>query len=172
MHLDGARLWNAAVATGESEARLAASATTVMSCLSKGLAAPVGSLLAGPSEVIDRARHERKRLGGSMRQAGIVAAAGLVAIDTMVDRLADDHERASVLAHAVAERWPGVLDPQAVRTNVVVFPHADADALLAHLERRGILAGTLAPGIVRLMTHLGVTDDGLAQAVATLADAP
>ena len=108
VHLDGARLFNAAVATGTTLAERAAAATTVTACLSKGLGAPVGSLLAGPADLIARARLERKRLGGGMRQVGILAAAGLVALDTMVDRLADDHRRARRLAAAVAERWPDV----------------------------------------------------------------
>ena len=131
VHLDGARLFNAEVATGVSVARYASAATTVMCCLSKGLGAPVGSLLAGPREVIERARGERKRLGGSMRQAGVLAAPGLIALRENVDRLAEDHERAHVIAEAVASRWPGAIDPDAVRTNLVVFRPPDADAFLA-----------------------------------------
>ncbi len=172
MHEDGARLFNAEVATGVAAADFAAPATTVMSCLSKGLGAPVGSLLAGPAEVIDRARVERKRLGGSMRQAGVLAAAGLVALEQMVDRLADDHDRARRLAEAVAARWPGSVDPAGVRTNVVLVAHPDPSELLAHLERHGVLGGTIAPGIVRLMTHVDVDDDGIDRAARALADAP
>ena len=111
IHMDGARLFNAEVATGIKAADYAAQVTTVMSCLSKGLAAPVGSLLAGPADVIAQARVERQRLGGGMRQAGVIAAAGLIALNDMVDRLADDHARARRLADAVAERWPGACDP-------------------------------------------------------------
>lgn len=173
MHLDGARLFNAEVACGVPAAGLAAPATTVMCCLSKGLAAPVGSLLAGPADLIGAARGERKRLGGAMRQAGVIAAAGLVALEQMVDRLADDHRRAQRLAGAVAERWPGAgLDPINVRTNVVIFSHPDPAALLDHLAAHGLRAGTVAPGTVRLMTHNDVDDDGLARAVAALRDAP
>src|ERR1700686_828042 len=105
-HLDGARLWNAEVASGISAAEFCEPVTTVMCCLSKGLCAPVGSLLAGPLDLIDEAREHRQRLGGGMRQAGVIAAAGLVALRTMVERLADDHRRARVLADAVGERWP------------------------------------------------------------------
>ena len=118
MHLDGARLWNAAVASGTTVAERAASATTVTCCVSKGLGAPVGSLLAGPADLVAQARVERKRLGGGMRQVGILAAAGLLALDR-VDRLADDHERARRLAKAAAARWPGGVDVALVHTNIV-----------------------------------------------------
>ncbi len=140
VHLDGARLFNAEVATGVTVAEYAASATTVMCCLSKGLAAPVGSLLAGSDELIAEARVERKRLGGAMRQAGVIAAAGLVGLREMVGRLADDHRRAKRLAEAVAEQWPRCgLDPTSVQTNVVVFRHPDPLALLRHLRDGGVL---------------------------------
>lgn len=172
VHHDGARLFNAEVATGVSAAVLAAPATTLMCCLSKGLGAPVGSLLAGPAEVIARARVERQRLGGAMRQAGVLAAAGLVALEQMVDRLVEDHQRAWTLADAVAARWPEVIDASSVRTNVVVFRPPDVAGLLAHLAGHGVRAGTIAPGVVRLMTHLDVDDHGVDRAVAALADAP
>jgi threonine aldolase len=173
VHLDGARLFNASVATGVSAAAYAAPAVTVMSCLSKGLGAPIGSLLAGPADLMVEAAEHRKRLGGAMRQAGIVAAAGLVALDTMVDRLADDHARAARLAAAVADRWPDCgLDPASVRTNVVNFRHDGTGALLDHLRSEGILAGTIAPGVVRLMTHLDVDDDAVDRVTKALAEAP
>ncbi|MGE0796349.1 MAG: low specificity L-threonine aldolase [Acidimicrobiia bacterium] len=169
VHLDGARLFNASVATGVSVADLAATATTVMACLSKGLGAPVGSLLAGPADLIDAARADRARLGGGMRQAGIVAAAGIVALTANVDRLADDHARAGRLAAAVAERWGGT---PATHTNIVVFRHADTEALLGHLRGHDVLAGTIAPGVVRLVTHLDVDDAGVERALAALRSAP
>ncbi|MHB1585165.1 MAG: threonine aldolase family protein [Acidimicrobiales bacterium] len=174
VHMDGARLFNAVVATGVAAARLAAAATTVMSCLSKGLGAPVGSLLAGPAPLIDAARRERKRLGGGMRQAGVLAAAGLVALEpSSVDRLADDHRRARRLAEVVADRWPGGgTDPSLVRTNIVVFGHPATDKLLEHLRGEGVAAGTVAPGQVRLVTHRDVDDAGLERAVAALRTAP
>jgi threonine aldolase len=173
LHLDGARLFNAEVATGTPAAEWAAPATTVMCCLSKGLCAPVGSLLAGPADLVAAARGERQRLGGGMRQAGVVAAAGLVALGSMVERLADDHARARRLAEAVAERWPDAgLWPADVRTNCVTFGHADPVALLGHLAAGGVLAGTIAPGVVRLMTHHDVDDEGLARATRALATAP
>jgi threonine aldolase len=144
-----------------------------MCCLSKGLAAPVGSLLALPAELAGRARVERKRLGGAMRQAGVLAAAGLVAFDTMVDRLADDHARAAVLAEAVEARWPGSeRDRGAGTTNMVVFRHDDTGALLAALAARGVLAGTIAPGVVRLVTHADIDDAAIAHAVDAIAAAP
>ena len=173
VHMDGARLFNAEVATGVPAATMAATATTVMSCLSKGLCAPVGSLLAGSAEVVASGRVARKRLGGGMRQAGILAAAGLVALDRMVDRLADDHARAARLAAAVADRWPDAgLDPAAVRTNIVVFSPPDPDKLLGHLLGEGILAGMVGPGMVRLVTHHDVDDAGVDRAIAALRSAP
>ena len=173
IHLDGARLFNAEVATGVAAAEYAAPAGTVMCCLSKGLAAPVGSLLAGDAGVVAEARLERKRLGGAMRQAGVIAAAGLVALETMVERLADDHVRAGRLAEAVADRWPDAgLNPDAVRTNCVVFRVAEPGPVLAHLAEEGVLAGSIAPGVVRLMTHLDVDDDDVDRACKALASAP
>jgi threonine aldolase len=172
VHLDGARLFNAEVATGVSAARYASAATTVMCCLSKGLGAPVGSLLAGPEDVMHRARGERKRLGGAMRQAGVLAAPGLIALRENVDRLAEDHERARVIAEAVANRWSDAIDPERVRTNLVVFRPPDAVGLLAHLQANGVLAGTLAPGVVRLVTHLDLDDDGILIAQKAIASAP
>jgi threonine aldolase len=144
-----------------------------MSCLSKGLGAPVGSMLAASRDVTRAARVERKRLGGAMRQAGIIAAAGIVALEQMVDRLSDDHARARVLAQAVAERWPACgLDPSTVRTNCVVFTHDDTKALIAHLAGDGVAAGTIAPRTMRLMTHLDVDDAGVERARKAVASAP
>ena len=111
VHVDGARIWNAAIATGVAPSALVGGADTVMFCLSKGLGAPVGSVLCGPADVIVEARVQRRKLGGGMRQAGVIAAAGIVALETMVERLADDHRRARVLADVLADRWPGSVDP-------------------------------------------------------------
>ncbi len=173
VHMDGARLFNAEAATGVPAAEWTAGATTVMCCLSKGLCAPVGSLLAGAPEVVAEARLARKRLGGGMRQAGVLAAPGLVALTEMVARLPEDHARARRLADAVAERWPSCgLDPADVRTNIVTFTHPGPDKLLAHLEGHGVLAHAIAPDTVRLVTHRDVDDDGVARAVAALRDAP
>jgi threonine aldolase len=173
VHMDGARLFHAVVATGVTAADYASRVTTVMCCLSKGLCAPVGSMLAGPADVIAAARDERQRLGGGMRQAGVIAAAGLVALQHMVERLADDHARARRLAEAVADRWPDAgLDPDQVRTNVVVFSHPDPSGLLTHLRDEGVLAGTIAPGTMRLVTHHDVDDEGVDAACKALASAP
>jgi threonine aldolase len=173
VHMDGARLFNAAVATGISAAEHAAPATTVMSCLSKGLAAPVGSVLAGPADVIAAARGERQRMGGGMRQAGIIAAAGIVALRTMVDRLVDDHVRARRLADAVSERWPDSgCDPARIPTNVVTWRHRRPFEVVDHLAGEGVLAGTIAPGVLRLVTHVDVDDDGVERAMKALSTAP
>ncbi|MDP9072072.1 MAG: aminotransferase class I/II-fold pyridoxal phosphate-dependent enzyme [Actinomycetota bacterium] len=173
VHMDGARLFNAEVAAATPARAYGAEVTTVMSCLSKGLGAPVGSLLAGPAELLEAARHERQRMGGGMRQAGVVAAAGLVALRTMVDRLAEDHGRARRLAEAVAERWPDAgADPDGVRTNIVTWRRPDHAAVLAHLREEGVLAGTIAPGVLRLVTHLDVDDHAIERACKAVASAP
>ncbi len=173
VHMDGARLFNAEVATGVAAAEWAAPVTTVMCCLSKGLCAPVGSLLAGDEDVIAEGRLARKRLGGGMRQAGVLAAPGLVALREMVARLPEDHVRAARLAEAVAERWPACgLDPARVRTNIVTFAHGQTEKLLAHLEGHGVLAHSIAPGVMRFVTHRDVDDAGVERALAALADVP
>jgi threonine aldolase len=173
IHMDGARLFNAEVATGVPASAWAASATTVMSCLSKGLCAPVGSLLAGSLDVMAEARLARKRLGGGMRQSGVLAAPGLLALRDMVGRLHEDHVRAARLAESVALRWPTAgLDPSSVRTNIVTFSHPAPEKLLAHLEGHGVLAHAIAPEIVRFVTHHDVDDAGVARAVRALQDAP
>ena len=173
LHIDGARLLNASVATGIEPSRLVEGADSVMTCLSKGLCCPVGSMFAGSLELVTQARVERKRLGGAMRQAGNIAAAGLVALDTMDERLADDHRRARAIASAVGERWPSVapsLDAQI--TNLVVFEHDDTAALLDHLSTDGIAAGTLAPGIVRFVTHRGIDDHAVERIIESIRRAP
>jgi threonine aldolase len=171
VHLDGARLWNAAVASGDTPAERAEPATTVTCCLSKGLGAPVGSVLAGSAELVRTARLERKRLGGGMRQAGILAAAGLCAL-ARIDRLADDHARAQRLARAAAERWPGSIDPGLVHTNIVRVAHPEPSAVVAHLAGAGVLAVPGDATTVRLVTHADVDDADVDRAVAALRDAP
>lgn len=173
VHLDGARLFNAVVATGDSAATIAEPATTVWTALTKGLCAPVGSVLAGPADLLAAGRGERQRMGGQMRQAGVIAAAGLVALTTMVDRLADDHARARRIAEAAAERWPdGGLDPATVRTNMVMVSLPGTDKVLDHLASGGVRAGTVGPGRLRFVTHHDVDDAGVEQAVAAIASAP
>jgi threonine aldolase len=160
LYVDGARLFNAVVATGISAARYCEPASMVMTCLSKGLCAPVGSLLAGSNALMEMARVERKRLGGAMRQAGVLAAAGLVALDTMVDRLAEDHARARRLADAFARAFPeSTYDSSSCVTNIVSFNHPRAHQIVEELVERGIEGGTVAPTRVRYVTHAGITDE-------------
>jgi len=154
VHLDGARIGNAAVRLGVPPAAVAAAADSVQACLSKGLCAPVGSILAGSGAFIAGARKNRKVLGGGMRQVGILAAAGLVAIREMVDRLAEDH----ALARAIAEELAGIrglgCDPSAVETNMVMVDLAiPAERLVAALERQGLRADVNGPRRLRLVTH-------------------
>ncbi|MCY0902325.1 MAG: aminotransferase class I/II-fold pyridoxal phosphate-dependent enzyme [Firmicutes bacterium] len=162
VHLDGARLFHAAVATGTPIADFAAAADTVQICLSKGLGAPIGSLLLGTRELIERARKWRKMLGGGMRQAGVIAAPGLIALTQMVDRLAQDHEKARRLAAGLAEIRGLTLDPALVETNIVI---ADVSGLalspaafLARLAECGVLATEFGAGTVRFVTHFDVSD--------------
>jgi threonine aldolase len=162
LHLDGARLWNAHVATGTPLRDLAAGFDTVSVCLSKGLGAPVGSVLAASVERIGQARVWRKRYGAGMRQVGILAAAGHYALDHHVDRLADDHARARRLAAAVG------VDPATVPTNIVVLQVPDAPRVAAAAAADGVLASALGPRMVRLVTHLDVDDDGIDQAIKVL----
>ena len=160
LHLDGARLFNAVVATGTSAKEFAAPASTVMTCMSKGLCAPVGSLLAGSASDMELARIERKRLGGAMRQAGILAAAGLVALDTMIDRLAEDHARAKQLAVFFAQAFPeSNYDPASCQTNIVSFNHPQARQIIGELELLGVVGGTIGPRRVRFVTHADITDN-------------
>jgi threonine aldolase len=171
LHLDGARLWNAAVASGSSPAQRAATATTVTACVSKGLGAPVGSLLAGPADLMARARIERKRLGGAMRQVGILAAAGLLALER-IDRLAEDHVRARALADAASRRWPGSVEVALVETNIVRVEVPSVDVVLAHLAARGVLAVPGSATTARFVTHCDVDDDDIERAIAAIADTP
>lgn len=151
VHVDGARLWNAHVATGTPLREYGAVADTLAVCLSKGLGAPVGSLMVGSRDAIDTARVRRKRLGGGMRQAGILAAAGLHALDHHVERLADDHEHARLLAEALGA------DPATVPTNIVVVERPDALDFVARAADAGVRVSALGPRTVRLVTHLDVT---------------
>jgi threonine aldolase len=166
LHCDGARIWNAAIALGAGPDELAASADTVMFCLSKGLSAPVGSLLCGPAALIAEARVERGRLGGGMRQAGVLAAAGIVALETMVERLADDHARARRLAEVLADRFDACVDPESVETNIVcVELERLPDKIVEHLGDRGVKIGTIDARTARFVTHKDVDDGGLQRAI-------
>jgi len=173
-HLDGARLWNAAAKTGASERELAAGFDTVSVCLSKGLGAPVGSVLAGSSELVHRAHRVRKMLGGAMRQAGILAAAGLYALDQHRGRLSRDHDNAAFLAKAIAA-IPGLaVDLDKVHTNILmvdVSPAAGpASALEERAKQRGLLFVSLGPRRFRLVTHMDVDREACARALEILTD--
>src|SRR5258706_1451832 len=159
VHLDGARIFNAAAALGESVADLARPADSVMFCLSKGLGAPVGSILLGTRAFIDEARVVRKMLGGGMRQAGVLAAAGLIALEESPKGLPEDHANARLLADGLAE-LPGIkIDPEKVVTNIVIFEVSDtgmtADSICAQLRERGVLASGFGSSI-RMVTHYDV----------------
>jgi threonine aldolase len=160
VHLDGARLWHAAVALGVPPGALTIGADTVQVCLSKGLGAPVGSVVAGSEEFVVGARRLRKMLGGGVRQGGVLAAAGLVALDR-IDRLAEDHERARVLAAGLRERGWQVSAPQ---TNIVLVAVADLDGTLRRFDAAGVRASAMA-GQVRLMTHADLTDADIRSAL-------
>ena len=163
VHMDGARVWNAHVATGVPLAEYGAVAHVMAVCLSKGLGAPVGSLLVGTADTVAEARVWRKRMGGGMRQVGILAAAGLYALDHHVERLAEDHAHARLLAEACG------VDPASVDTNIVVVPRTDAAAFVAAARDAGVLVATVGPTAVRLVTHLDVTRDDAEKAAAVLA---
>jgi len=157
VHLDGARLWNAAVALGVPPGALTVGVDTVQVCFSKGLGAPVGSAVAGSAEFVEQARRLRKMLGGGVRQGGVLAAAALVALDR-IDRLADDHERATRLAAGLRERGWQVTAPQ---TNIVLVAVADLDGVVRRFVDAGVLASTMS-GQVRLMTHADLSDADIA----------
>jgi threonine aldolase len=170
VHLDGARIFNAAAALGVPAAELARGADTVMFCLSKGLSAPVGSLLCGTGEFIARARRNRKMLGGGMRQVGTVAAAGIVALETMVERLAEDHANARYLAERLAELPWVRIEPDTVETNIVIVDlrAGTADEMLPRLAEAGLLVTNFGPRRLRLVTHHGIERAHLDEAVARL----
>jgi threonine aldolase len=151
VHLDGARIWNAHVATGTPLEEYGATADVLAVCLSKGLGAPVGSLVVGGTEAIAEARVWRKRLGGGMRQVGVLAAAGLHALDHHVERLADDHRNARLLADACG------LDPASVDTNIVVVDVPHAPAVVTAAREHDVLVSAVGPRALRLVTHLDVT---------------
>jgi threonine aldolase len=170
LHLDGARLFNAAVAQSVQAVDLASPANSVTFCLSKALCAPVGSILCGSKEFIHRAHRIRKQLGGGMRQAGVLAAAGIVALHSMVDRLADDHTRASRLASGLREITGVVLDPGSPMTNMVFLSISEEIPLNAsqtahQLEAYGVRVGVVAERRFRLVTHYWIDDAAVERAI-------
>ena len=174
MHLDGARLWNAHVASGTSLGEYGREFDTVSVCLSKGLGAPVGSVLVGTAEAMAESRIWRKRFGGGMRQAGILAAAGLFALDHNVERLADDHGRARRAAEAMSEAAPGSVDLTTVETNIVIVDVASAGWRAPSFVEAALAAGVrtyaVGPGAVRLVWHLDVDDAATDVAIDVLTD--
>jgi len=173
IHLDGARVFNASVALGIPVAQLTARADTVMFCLSKGLGAPVGSLLVGSAELMDRGRIYRKALGGGMRQAGILAAAGLIALEQGPQKLKQDHSNARFLAEGLAQ-IPGIkIDPNKVQTNILICDVSGTGMTATDLSRklaeRNVLANGVSPQLIRFVTHLDVSREQCAQALGVVA---
>jgi len=170
IHVDGARLFNAAVALDVKADQLAADADSVSFCLSKGLGAPVGSVVCGSREFIFQARRARKVLGGGMRQAGVLAAAGIVALNEMVERLADDHANARKLADGLAE-MPGLsIDPSLIKTDIVYFEvkrdDMTVEELVKKMEAHGVRMLPVGPGRIRAVTHYHITSDDIDYALA------
>ncbi len=165
VHLDGARIFNAAIALGVPAARLAAGADSVSFCFSKGLGAPVGSILCGPRPFIERARRFRKMLGGGMRQAGVLAAAALYALDHHIERLAEDHENARLLARGLRELGP--FEPNEPQTNIVVVEvrEGTVEGWLESFRSVGVLAVPFGPNRFRMVTHLDVTRSDIEEAL-------
>jgi len=174
VHVDGARLWNAAVALNVSPARLVQNADSVSVCLSKGLSAPVGSVLAGSAEFIQRARRNRKVVGGSMRQAGVIAAAGIVAVTEMVERLADDHANAAALAQGLAQMDGVEIDPATMETNILFFtlthPDMTTAQLVQGLKQRGVLINAAPGRRVRMVLNRHITAEDVPTVLAAMRD--
>jgi threonine aldolase len=166
VHLDGARIFNASVALGVPERALAAPADSIAFCVSKGLSAPIGSLLCGSREFVASARKWRKMVGGGMRQVGIIAAAGIVALEKMVERLAEDHANARRLAIGLAG-VPGInVEPELVHTNIVIFSwRGNAPAFMENLAKRGVKCSYVGGPKVRMVTHRGITAEDVDEAV-------
>jgi threonine aldolase len=174
VHMDGARVFNAAEALGKPVREIAAPVDTVMFCLSKGLGAPVGSMLAGTADDVAQARLYRKRLGGGMRQAGVLAAAGLIALEQSPRRLAEDHRNARMMARGLAG-IPGIqIDPAKVQTNIVIFDVSGtglpAAEISTRLKDRGVLINPVSATLMRLVTHYDVDREGCEMALAALAE--
>jgi threonine aldolase len=173
LHIDGARLFNAAVALGVRAEAIARHADTITFCLSKGLGAPVGSLLCGSAEFIGRARRNRRMLGGTLRQAGVLAAAGLVALERNIERLAEDHARAKRLAEGLAAISPTLSDPAAVETNILFVDFAASGIGAAEWAKRlaahGVTCRPSSATRMRWVTHLDIDDAGVETALAAVA---
>jgi len=171
VHLDGARIFNAAVYLGVDVKQFTKYTDSVMFCLSKGLSAPIGSLVVGDEEFIEKARRVRKMLGGGMRQAGIIAAAGIIALEKMVDRLKEDHENAQILAKALA-KLDGIRITHPVQTNIIIFDVSDlnttAERFIASLAERGVKASQFGRTLVRMVTHRGIEREDIEYAISVV----
>ncbi len=174
LHLDGARAFNAAVALNVDVKDLTQGVNSVSLCLSKGLSAPVGSVVCGSKTFVAEARRIRKVLGGGMRQAGIIAAVGIVALEQMIDRIQEDHDNAARLAHGIAELQGLSIDLDGVQTNIVCFDVAGvtltADEFLGKLAGAGVKMLCVGPGRIRAVTHYGITTDDIDRALSIMAD--
>jgi threonine aldolase len=168
LYMDGARVFNAAAATGVDVAEYGALVDGLMFCLSKGLSAPIGSVMVGDRAAIEEAVLWRHRYGGAMRQAGVIAAAGLVALEQMTGRLLEDHVNARLLAEAAAEVRPDSVDLAQVETNIVYLERVDASAVVRRLAEHGLLAGAMDPGTLRLVTHADVSAEDCRRAADVL----
>jgi threonine aldolase len=173
IHLDGARIFNASTALGVDVKTLTRGFDTVMFCLSKGLCAPVGSMLVGSADLMDQARIYRKALGGGMRQVGVLAAAGLIALEKMPARLHEDHANARLIADALSHIECVEFDPESVETNIIIFKVAggvSAQELVARMKARGVLISTVGPTTIRLVTHNDVSRADCEKAMEVLAE--
>ncbi len=172
VHIDGARVFNAAVALGVPVAKVAAHGESISFCISKGLSAPVGSLLCGSAAFITRARAFRRMVGGNLRQGGVIAAAGIVALEEMVDRLAEDHARAKRLADGLAKVHASLLDPTLVETNIVRLDFTGsgrrAEPWVEALKTKGVVAGVWSPWQIRMVTHRHITDADVERVVGAV----
>ncbi|MFL2959792.1 MAG: threonine aldolase family protein [Candidatus Thalassarchaeaceae archaeon] len=172
-HIDGARIFNAAESTSLSPKRMAKEYDSISVCLSKGLGAPVGSVLVGSSETLYKAHRWRKMFGGGMRQAGVLAAAGIYSLENNVHRLSDDHDRAMEIARALDEMDSYEVDLEQVQTNMVYVKcdKGGADSLISRLEKSGVQALTIDHSTIRIVTHLHITDDDVQRTIAALESA-
>ncbi len=171
VHLDGARIFNAAATLGVPAAQIAANVDSVQFCLSKGLAAPVGSIVAGSAEFVEKARRNRKIVGGAMRQSGVIAAAGLVALNEMIDRLPDDHLRAKRLAQALSESPGVVIDLDTVQSNIVIFQPPSGmshEAVIAAFRENGIKVSNYGLRGLRMVTHYEIDDEAIDRTIAAI----
>ncbi|MDH7600594.1 MAG: GntG family PLP-dependent aldolase [Armatimonadota bacterium] len=172
VHLDGARIFNAQVASGIPASEWAREADSVMFCLSKGLSCPIGSVVVGDAEFIERARRFRKQIGGGMRQAGVIAACGIVALETMIDRLAEDHINAKLLAQGLADIAGLKVDPDKVETNMVYAEHSatglSTEELLTRLKEQGVLASGSPPNRIRFVTHRHIDRSAVEEAICRI----